>query len=158
MQTFAMPDELHFMVQRGGSLSCLPAADADARATQCTTAWALSMMFGGDWVRVRDYLPGLHLDIQSLRVPEPPPPGPLTNPLPMRRVELEWRSVERKLWEALHRPVQCDAVVIEDAELRCVILDAGSQHDAGEPAAFTLQCRWPSVLGTEAGGATRSIR
>lgn len=138
-------EELRLSVVHGGTLVCAPAADAAQRASLCSMAWGLSMALGGDCVRVHDYLPGLHLDIQALRPPEPLPPGP--HPHPVRQTMLHWNRMEHRLWNALHDTWPAEAIEETDTEVRCVIGNAAVRRVNGASVAFTLRCLWPGVLG-----------
>lgn len=149
-------EPLHLSVARGGRLVCAPAADAAQRAHLCNAAWGLSMAFDCGRVQVWDYLPGLHLDIQAQRLPEPLPPGPLPQPRPARQVWLGWERMERTLWDALHGPWTSEAIMVSDEEVRCVIWQHGTLPDVGAPIAFTLLCAWPGALGGRSGAVVRT--
>lgn len=142
-----MADIQHRSIERGCQLTCAPPADAEQRASLCSMSWAMSMAFGGDCVRVQDYLPGLHLDIQARHLMEPLPPGPVPQPYPVRRSMLDWNSVEQALWNALHGTWPTDAIEVEDAEVRCVIRSGDVPHAGATYVAFTLRCLWPGVVG-----------
>lgn len=117
----------------------------------CSTAWSLSAVFGGDPVRVRDYLPGLHLDIQALCVQPLLSGSPPQAGLAHHNV-LDWDRLDRTIWSALHASGPADTMVLEDSQVRCVIRAQGGAAGPDEPVAFTLKCQWP--MGTPPGPCT----
>lgn len=136
-----VPHPLHMAAERGGHATCAPATNAQERAQQCTLAWALSRHFDGDAVRVRDYLPGLHLDIRATRALQ------CLELSTIQQEDLDWDSVEELLQGELHRPARRPTLWSVNLVMHCAIYIGGAPYDPPHPVAFTLQCRWPGALG-----------
>ena len=142
-----MPDELHLLVEHGGQLTCTPATDARQRARQCTVAWGISVVLDGEAVRVRDLLPGLHLDLRAKRIAEHLPPDPGNIWPSLGEDDEVWERIEQFVDSMLNYGSGLGRFQYESTMVGCALHHHATLRDGTAPIAFTLQCQWPGVLG-----------
>lgn len=144
MPAHSITEDLQLTVVRGGRLTCAPATDARERAQLCTVAWGISLVLGGDAVRVQNHLPGLHLDIRVSHLLHTLPWDPTSAPVHAENIACA--HVEQLLNDMLEWPTRRQRARLADWTLACTIHAEDAPDDATQPIAFTLQCLWPGVL------------